>query len=135
MAEKRRWFNDADWKLWEAASVVTEEEGEHSILAGYSAARQAHCDFYHHEFISIDVGQFLDIKGGMVAELNATLDRDIPPVYVSEEIDRRIRRLQNPTSATDQDRLTNGRKPMNERPPALPPGTGESPAGAGTGNS
>ncbi|MYC30394.1 MAG: hypothetical protein F4X65_09930 [Chloroflexi bacterium] len=125
VAEKRRWFNDADWKLWEAASVVTEEEGDHSILAGYSAARQAHYDFYHHEFLAMDVRQILDITEGMVAKLDALLERDIPPVYVSEELDGRIRRLQNPTSAMDQERLTTGRKPMSERPPALPPNSAD----------
>ena len=135
VAEKRRWFNDADWKLWEAASVVTEEEGDHSILAGYSAARQAHYDFYHHEFIAIDVRQILDITEGMVARLDVLLERDIPPVYVSEEVDERIRRLQNPTSAMDEERLTVGRKPMDERPPALPPGAGEAPVESGTGTS
>lgn len=134
VAEKRRWFNDADWKLWEAASVVTEEEGDHSILSGYSAARQAQYDFYHHEFIAIDVRQILDITEGMVAKLDALLERDIPPPYVSEEIDGRIRRLQTPTSAMDQERLATGRKPMQERPAALPPGNGEAPTGNGTGN-
>ena len=135
VAEKRRWFNDADWKLWEAASVFTEEEGDHSILAGYSAARQAHYDFYHHEFIAIDVRQVLDITEGMVAKLDALLVSDVPPKYVSEEIEARISRLQNPTSSMDQDRLANGRKPMAERPSALPPGAGEGSAGNGTGNS
>ena len=135
VAEKRRWFNDADWKLWEAVSVVTEEEGDHSILAGYSAARQAHYDFYHHEFNAIDVRQVLEITEGMVAKLNTMLDRDVSPVYVSEAIDERIRRLQSPTSAMDQERLTTGRKPMDQRPPALPPGTGEAPVENGTGNS
>ena len=130
VAERRRWFNDADWKLWEAASVVTEEEGDHSILAGYSAARQAHYDFYHHEFLAMDVRQILDITEGMVAKLDALLERDIPPVYVSEELDGRIRRLQNPTSAMDQERLTTGRKPMSERPPALPPNSADTAGGA-----
>ena len=135
VAEKRRWFNDADWKLWEAASVITEEEGDHAILAGYSAARQAHYDFYHHEFIAIDVRQILDITEGMVAKLDALLARDAPPKSVSAELDERIRRLQAPTSAMDQARLTTGRKPMDERPPALPPWAGEGSAGNGTGNS
>ncbi len=135
VAEKRRWFNDADWKLWEAASVITAEEGDYSILAGYSAARQAHYDFYHHEFIAIDVRQILEITEGLVSKMAALLARDDSPNYVSEEIEGRIRRLQNPTSTMDRDRLASGRKPMSERPPALPPGSGEPPAGNGTGNS
>lgn len=127
VAEKRRWFNDADWKLWETASVITEEEGDHSILAGYSAARQAHYDFYHHEFIAIDVRQILQITEGLVSKMAALLVRDDSPSYVSEEIEGRIRRLQNPTSAMDQERLATGRKPMSERPAALPPEATENP--------
>ncbi len=132
VAEKRRWFNDADWKLWEAASVITEEEGDHSILAGYSAARQAHYDFYHHEFIAIDVRQVLDITEGMVAKFDALLAENNIPKYVSEEIEERIRRLQIPTSAMDQERLTRGRKPMSERPPTLPPGPANDSTESGT---
>ena len=135
VAEKRRWFNDADWKLWEAASVLTEEEGDYSILAGYSAARQAHYDFYHHEFIAIDVRQVLDITEDMVAKLDAILSGSDSPRYVSDEIEERIRRLQTPTSDMDRNRLANGRKAMSERPPAIPPGAGEAPAENGTGNS
>ena len=135
VAEKRRWFNDADWKLWEAASVLTEEESDYSILAGYSAARQAHYDFYHHEFIAIDVRQVLDITEGMVAKLDAILSGSDSPRYVSDEIEERIRRLQTPTSDMDRNRLANGRKAMSERPPAIPPGAGESTIGNGAGGS
>ena len=31
VAEKRRWFNDADWRLQEVASVITDEQGDQSI--------------------------------------------------------------------------------------------------------
>jgi len=70
----------------------------------------------------------------MVAKLDALLAGDLIPRYVREEIDGRIRRLQIPTSAMDQERLTRGRKPMTERPSTLPSASGETPAGNGIDN-
>ena len=64
----------------------------------------------------------------MVAKLDALLAGNNLPKYMSEEIEERIRRLQIPTSAMDQERLTRGRKSMTERPSTLPSASGEATA-------
>ncbi len=135
VAEKRRWFNDADWRLQEAASVVASEQEDNDILLGFMAARQAHYHFYHHEYHAHTYQLIIDAAELMVSKIDTLLRQDELPPFVSEEVQRMVERLQTPTSAMDQERLTTGRKPMSERPPALPPGTGEPPAGNGTGNS
>ena len=122
IAEKRRWFNDADWRLWETASVITEEQGGYSILSGFSAARQAHYHFYHHEYHAFTFQQIINLTAVMVAKIDALLDSNEPPPYVNEQVEEMIGRLQNPTSSMDRERLANGRKAMAERPSALPPG-------------
>ena len=135
VAEKRRWFNDADWKLQEAAWVITAEQGESTIMLGYLSARQAHYHFYHHEYHPHTYEQIIEATAAMVTRIAALLASQAPPPYVDEKTQQVIERLQTPTSAMDQERLTAGRKPMSERPPALPPGSGEPPTGNGTGNS
>ena len=135
VAEKRRWFNDADWRLQESASVVTSEQADNDILLGFMAARQAHYHFYHHEYHAQTYRQIIDATEVMVNKIGNLLRSDESPPFVSDEVQQTIERLQTPTSAMDQERLTTGRKPMSERPPALPPGSGEPPAGNGTGNS
>ena len=134
VAEKRRWFNDADWRLKEAAEVVAAEQEDTDLILGYYAARDAHYNFYHHEFDPYSVGSAIDLTTVLVEKVDALLAGDVPQPYVSEEIVEKIRRLQNPTSSMDRERLTGGRKPMDERPPALPTETGETPVENGTGN-
>ena len=135
VAEKRRWFNDADWRLQEAASVIAEEQGENEILLGFMAARQAHYHFYHHEYHAYTYLKIIDATEVMVNKIDGLLAQNEPPPYVNEQVQQVIVRLQRPTSTFDQERLNLGRKPMSERPPALPPGAGAAPAGNGTGNS
>ena len=121
IAEKRRWFNDADWRLQEIASVITEERADTDIMLGFLAARETHYDFYHHELIAPAIRQMIEITAVMVSKVDILLAQDEPPPYISEELEDRIRRLQNPTNNRDRERLANGRKAMAERPPALPP--------------
>jgi hypothetical protein len=121
VAEKRRWFNDADWRLHEIASVITEERSDTDIMSGFLAARDSHYDFYHHELMAPAIRQMIEITAVMVGKVDSLLAQDEPPPYVSEELEDRIHRLQNPTNERDRERLANGRKAMAERPSALPP--------------
>ncbi len=132
VAEKRRWFNDADWRLQEAASVITKEQGDNDILLGFLAARQAHYHFYHHEYHAHTYVQIIDAIEVMVNKIDSLLKQDWQPPYVDEQVQQVILRLQRPTSTMDRDRLANGRTPMTERPQALPPGAGESSSGNGS---
>ena len=135
VAEKRRWFNDADWRLQDAAWVIAAEQEDNDIMLGYLAARQAHYHFYHHEHHAYTYELIINATEVMVNRIDVMLTSEEPPPYVDEKTQQAIERLQRPTSTMDQERLTTGRKPMNERPPALPPGAGETLAGNGTGNS
>ena len=121
VAEKRRWFNDADWKLKEAAEVVTAEQEDNDIILGYYAARDAHYNFYHHEFDPFSVDNTIKMTTVLVEKIDTLLTSDAPIPHVNDQIADKIRRLQNPTSAMDQERLSTGRKPMSERPATLPP--------------
>ena len=124
-AEKRRWFNDADWRLQEAASVITAEQDDKDIMLGFLAARQAHFHFYHHEHHAYTYRQIIDATEVMLNKVEALLARDAPPPYVSEQVSEIVSRLKRPTSTMDRERLASGRKPMSERPPALPPEASE----------
>ena len=121
IAEKRRWFNDADWRLQETAVIISAEQRDNEIVAGFYAARQAHYHFYHHEYHAFTFQQIINLTAVMVAKIDALLDSNEPPPYVNEQVEEMIGRLQNPTSSMDRERLANGRKAMAERPPALPP--------------
>ena len=135
VAEKRRWFNDADWRLQETASVIASEQEDNYIVLGFMAARQAHYHFYHHEYHAHTYQQIIDATEVMVNKIDSLLEQDTPPPFVSEEVQRMIERLQTPTSDMDRNRLANGRKAMSERPPAIPPGAGETTIGNGAGDS
>ena len=135
VAEKRRWFNDADWRLQDAAWVIAAEEKDNDIMLGYLSARQAHFHFYHHEHHAFTYESIINAAEVMVNRIDAILTSEELPPYVDEKTQQAIERLQRPTSAMDQERLTTGRKPMDQRPPALPPGTAEAPVENGTGNS
>ena len=133
VAEKRRWFNDADWRLSDAAWVIAAEQDENGIMLGYLAARQAHYHFYHHEHHAYTYELIINATEVMVNRIDAMLTGDEPPPYVDEKTQQAIERLQRPTSSMDRTRLASGRKPMSERPPALPPDSGEPPFENGTG--
>ena len=132
VAEKRRWFNDADWRLQEAAWVITAEQRDSTIMLGYLSARQAHYHFYHHEYHPHTYEQIIDATAVMVAKIDTLLASQDSPPYVDEQTQQVIDRLQNPTSAMDAERLSTGRKSMSDRPPAVPPGGMETSQGNGT---
>ena len=132
VAEKRRWFNDADWRLKETAWVISAEQGDEDIMMGFLAAREAHYDFYHHEEDAYNIERTIAAAERLVGKLEAVLADNTPPAYVSEQVAAKITRLQNPTSAMDAERLSTGRKLMSDRPPAVPPGGVESSPGNGT---
>ena len=101
VAEKRRWFNDADWRLQEAAWVITAEQGDSTIMLGYLSARQAHHHFYHHEYHPHTYEQIIEATAAMVTRIAELLASQAPPPYVDEKTQQVIERLQTPTSAMD----------------------------------
>ena len=135
VAEKRRWFNDADWRLREAAWVISAEREDDDIMMGFLAAREAHYDFYHHEEDAYTIERIIIAAERLVTKVDAILAGTSLPPFVSDQVQLMIERLQRPTSTMDRERLTRGRKAMRDRPPAIPPGTEEPHAGNGTGNS
>ena len=121
VAERRRWFNDADWKLGRIANILAAELNDLSITAGYSVTREAHYNFYHHEFGAWQIAARIDYAARMLRNLEPALSPDYAPPFVSAEIEAAKRRLEQPTSKLDQQRLATGRPPMAERPPVNPP--------------
>ena len=132
VAERRRWFNDADWKLGIIAYILSAELDDPSIAAGYSMTREAHYNFYHYEFGAWQIAAHIDYAAEMIRNLEPALSPDYAPPFVSEEIEAEKRRLEQPTSKLDQQRLANGRPPMETRPPVNPP-AGETIAENGAG--
>ena len=135
VAEKRRWFNDADWRLRESAWVISAEQEDDDIMMGFLAAREAHYDFYHHEEAAYTIERIIIATERLVGKIDAILAGAAQPPFVSDQVQLMIERLQRPTSTMDQDRLVRGRKQMRDRPPAIPPGAGESTIGNGAGGS
>ena len=50
VAEKRRWFSEADWKLRRAALIIADETCDDFLMGSYSLTRDAHFNFYHHHY-------------------------------------------------------------------------------------
>ena len=125
VAEKRRWFNDADWRLRETAWVISAEQADDDIMMGFLASREAHYDFYHHEEDAYTIERIIVAAERLVGKIEAILANNAPPSFVSPQVSEKIEQLQMPTSTMDRERLANGRKPMSERPPALPPEASE----------
>ena len=121
VAEKRRWFNEADWKLGRAALIISDELADPNILRSYRTARDAHFNFYRHEYNAREVEQAIDAAADVVAMLDLTLAPDYQPPYVDAATEDMIRSLEQPTSDPDYNRLSNGRPPMSARPPITPP--------------
>ena len=117
VAEKRRWFNEADWKLRRAAEIITRELADPNLISRYVHARDAHFNFYRHEYDAETLEMALDAAAELVAALLPTLAADYQPPYVNETTEARIRSLEQPTSDPDRHRLTNGRPPIETRPP------------------
>ena len=132
VAERRRWFNDADWKLGRIAAILSAELNDRSIAAGYLGTREAHYNFYHHEFGAWIIADFIEDAARMIRNLEPLLAPGYAPPSLSAEIEAEKRRLEQPTSKLDQQRLANGRPPMEERPPVNPP-AGETIAENGAG--
>ena len=122
VAEKRRWFNEADWKLRRAAEILSDELADPNIMRCYVHARDAHFNFYRHEYGPKTLGMALASAAELVAALLPTLADNYQPPYVDAATAASIRSLEQPTSDPDRDRLTNGRPPMSERPPVKPAG-------------
>ena len=121
VAEKRRWFNDADWKLARIATVIATEQGDRDISAYYRSVREAHYNFYHHELNWLQVQEVINDAASLIGKLEEVLDNsDVPARHVSVALDQEIRRLEQPTSALDRQRLQQGRPPMDRRPPVEP---------------
>ena len=132
VAERRRWFNDADWKLGRIAHVIADEQGDDDIVAYTLAARDAHYNFYHHEYNAAALRRIINLAARLVAKLEPLLAPGYAPPLDSAEIESEKRGLEQPTSKRDQERLANGRPPMAERPPVNPP-AGETIAENGAG--
>ncbi len=121
VAEKRRWFNDADWRLRKIVAVLTEEQQDTTLLGDYLTARDAHYNFYHHEFNSREVQQSVNAAGQLVQKLETLLaDGNAPAPYVNDSLREEIRRLEQPSSTLDHQRLEKGRLPLDQRPPVRP---------------
>ena len=119
-AEKRRWFNDADWKLGRIAGILSLELDDPSIMGGYAVTREAHYNYYHHEFGTWQIAAHIECAARMLSNLETVLAPGYEPPFVSAEIEEAKRRLEQPTSKRDEERLTTGRPPMDERPPVNP---------------
>ena len=119
-AEKRRWFNDADWKLGRIAGILSLELDDPSIMGGYAVTREAHYNYYHHEFGAWQIAAHIECAARMISSLEPVLAPGYAPPFVSAEIEEAKRRLEQPTSKRDEERLTTGRPPMDERPPVNP---------------
>ena len=120
VAEKRCWFNEADWKLEKIATIIADEQGDPGILGDYLAARRGHYNFYHHEFSAWQVERIIDHVAELITKLDVVLAPGYAPPYVSPAVEAEIRRLEQPTSERDYTRLEEGRPPISERPPAMP---------------
>ena len=120
-AEKRRWFNDADWKLGRIADILSLELDDPSITTGYSATRDAHYNYYHHEFGAWQIAARIAAAARVISSLEPVLAPGYAPPFVSAEIEEAKRRLEQPTSKRDEERLATGRPPMETRPPVDPP--------------
>ena len=121
VAEKRRWFNEADWKLRRAAEIITRELADPNLTRCYVHARDAHFNFYRHEYdaetLELALESALESAAELAAALLPTLAADYQPPYVNETTAARIRSLEQPTSDPDRHRLANGRPPIETRPP------------------
>ena len=121
VAEKRRWFNDADWRLGRIATVIAAEQGDGTISTYYRSVREAHYNFYHHEFSQMQVQEVVNDAASLVGKLEAVLaNGSVPPPCVSPALQEEIRRLEQPSSALDYQRMERGRLPLDQRPPVRP---------------
>lgn len=121
VAEKRRWFSQADWKLGRASEIITAELDNHNVHRCYSLVRDAHYNYYHHWYDAQTVGLAVAAAFELVAILDETLAPDYAPPFIDDQTEAKIRSLEQPTGDPDRERLANGRLPMSQRPPAVPP--------------
>ena len=121
IAEKRRWFNDADWKLEKAVGIISAELADSAIRGNYQQSRNAHYNFYHHEYSPWQVANIIADTTELITRLEPLLAPGYTPPYISAEVEAEKRTLEQPTSQRDHDRLANGRPPIEQRPPLAPP--------------
>ena len=117
VAERRRWFSEADWKLGRVVDIIANEQGDDDIAAYYQVARDAHFNFYRHEYDASRVERAVNLTARLIDKLDATLAPDYAPPYISEDVEAKIRSLEQPNSEPDQDRLENGRPQPEDRLP------------------
>ena len=67
-------------------------------MAYYLTARDAHFNFYHHEFDYMTVEYAINAAADLVAKLEAARVRQGEPPYVSETVEAAIRSLEQPTA-------------------------------------
>ena len=167
VAEKRRWFNNADWRLDRLTTVLAMEQGDGLIATLYRSVREDHYNFYRNCSVSkcpsflrrqesriavsevpacagttgfltlgipstlncyllsprldtLQVQQVINSAADLVSKLEAMLANESEPPYVGEDVEAMIRRLEQLTSAIEYQRLEQGRRPMEERAPAIP---------------
>ena len=117
VAEKRRWFNEADWKLRRIAMVLSDEAADPALLGHYDTCRDAHFNFYRHLYQPRDVRMAIAAAEYIIARTSPTLAPGYTPPFVSDEVEEMNQRLEQPTSQADEHRLTVGLPPMSARPP------------------
>ena len=127
VAEQRRWLNEADWKLRRIASIISDELDDQEILHCYDTTRNAHFNFYRHEYDARDVEQSIVAAAYLVERLDTVLSPGYTPTYVGESVSARTQALEQPTSEHDHLRLTQGRPPLESRPPVTPPTSATTP--------
>jgi hypothetical protein len=132
VAEKRRWFSEADWKLGRIATVLTYEQQDDDILRCYQLARDAHFNYYHHEYDALRIDRAIVSAAKLVEILETVLVPGYTPPYVNEEVEASKRSLEQPTSEPDNARLKYGRSPISERPPVIPPASETAPENGAT---
>ena len=121
VAEKRRWFSEADWKLHQIANIISAEQQDETITWAYMAVRDSHFNFYRHEYDALDVEDAIRAAASLVGKMDFALAQPAPYPVLGERLEARKSSLEQPTSDPDRDRLTNGRPPMEQRPPAVSP--------------
>ena len=117
VAEKRRCFNEADWKLRRVAMVLADEAADPTILYSYDTCRDAHFNFYRHLYQPRDVRTAIAAAEYIIARTSPTLAPGYTPPFVSDEIEELKQWLEQPISQADEYRLTVGLPPMSARPP------------------
>ena len=114
------------------ATVLTYEQQDDDILRCYQLARDAHFNYYHHEYDALRIDRSIVSAAKLVEILETVLVPGYTPPYVNEEVEASKRSLEQPTSEPDNARLKYGRSPISERPPVIPPAPKTAPENGAT---